>query len=722
MVAISQEYVPESDTPDVKPKDGGIEVASIIDERIRDGLIKASNWMAQAYQAHRYYRSDQHRQRAASKERNRIRLVANFIRRDVDLITAEILDGKPVVNPVGRHPKHYNLGRQLMQLLEWTRDEEDNWHSDLERVITSCIHIGEGVLFEGWDQYASDGRGCPVAIALDSRYVIWDDGAKELQRDDAQFIIWISYEYVMDIEARYPEIEGMVRPETDDHFLVPSSGRQSERDSTGGTGVLPYSSNRPDSERAWVKRQWEKKAVHETKYIYSDTKAPVTVIGQDGQEEPLTAKLFKLLTPEQKKGIDTRRTRRIELWEAISVNETLISYRLSPFDRSKGGHGRYPFAFFQYEVLPDEHRARGEIGFLRSVQDIMNESVTQMLEQLFLNNVGYWHVFSGSLTPEQRRRFSRIFYEPNQVVESQLGIPPPEHRGVNPSGLQSATASLPIIKDLADKISGIHDVDRGQVPGHIESGRAIRALQAKTSRLNLKIKRHVESGLQRATLLRLHNVLQLMRGPRVFEVTDIASGDNKVLFLGWDEQEVIGYYELVQGQHKDGKTGWTTAEGEEADIIVLNDQVARDAVFEKVRLTLDTGHKSNLLERQEQAEMVLNIVGPAAIPWAAKQLEWSNTEELLDAIEKRDAAVQMMSMAEDFEKETGMSAMEGLQKLMQELKAPTQPQGPGAPTPAPGGPPPPPGQQGAPGPSPVPPGAQATPGGPPSWDEPAMAI
>jgi len=225
------------------------------------------------------------------------------------------------------------------------------------------------------------------------------------------------------------------------------------------------------------------------------------------------------------------------------------------------------------------------------------------------------------------------------------------------------------------------------VPGHIESGRAIRALQAKTSRLNIKVKRHIEAGLQRATQLRLHNIMQFMRGTRVFEVTDSAAEQKKLLFMGWDEQEIAGYYDLQRGQHEDGKEGWMTPQGDEVEILVLNDQIARDAISERVRLTLDTGHKANQLERQEQAEMVLNIVGPAAIPWAAKQLEWSNAEELVEAIEARDEAMQMAAMAEEFAKKTGISAMEALQKLMQQMENPAPP----APPPAPGGNPPPPG-------------------------------
>ena len=663
-----------------------------------------------AYTSERYYRSEQFPTRTARRERNRIRLIANFIRRDVDLIAAEILDGKPVVNPQGRHPKHYELGRQLVQLIEWSRDEEENWFADLERAITGCIHVGEAALFEGWDQDADGGAGRPVAFAVDARFLLWDDTAEDLQRTDAEWIVWLAYEMVERIEAQWSDLEGQVQGEAAETYLVPAAvERVPPRGGPLSSGVPAPLKEQP---RAWVKRQWSKEHHWETYYQYKDSGERVRVVDGDGEEQDLDKALYRLLEPDQKEQVLPRRRRIEELWETVVVNDTVVEHHLSPFDRSNGGHGHYPFCFFSYEVLTDEPRARGEISFLKATQDIRNEVISQVLEQMFLNNVGYWSVFRGSMTPDEREKLTRIFESPHQVVESIQGTPRPEHVGVDGRGLQAAASLVPLFKSLADDTSGVHEVDRGAVPPQIQSGRAIRALQAKTSRLNLKIKRHIEAGLRRATVLRLHNLMHFLRGPRIVDILDPKTQEATPLYLGHSEQEITTYYQLRPGQDEEGNPTWTNPEGNPAKILVLNDQVAEEAVFERVRLTLDTGQEFNKLERLEQAEMVLNIVGPAGLEWAAEQLDWANRDTLLEAVKQRDTALQQLAMGEQFQKETGISVEEALQMV----RGGMAPQGPGmAPPggapggamPAPGGPVPP---GGVP---PVPPGPMP-PGGPPA--------
>jgi len=190
--------------------------------------------------------------------------------------------------------------------------------------------------------------------------------------------------------------------------------------------------------------------------------------------------------------------------------------------------------------------------------------------------------------------------------------------------------------------------------------------------------------------------MQFMRGPRVLEVTDPKKSQNKSLYLAHSLAEAVAYWTLKAEPGEDGEIKWVTPEGDEAEVMILNDRVASDTLFERVRLTLDTGREASRLERMEQAEMVLQSVGPAAIPWAAKQLDWANSEELLEAVAKRDAGLQQLQMAEEFKKETGLDIMEALQKVKGALGkgggpgGPHQPEGPmgaGPPAPPPGGPP-----------------------------------
>ena len=223
-----------------------------IREQLHFCLSEASGWLSEAKTSQRYYRSDQYRRGASRRDRDRVRLVANFIRRDVDLMVAEILDGKPVVNPGGRSPKQYELGRQLIQILEWSRDEEENWDSNQEYVITDCFHIGEGVLYEGWDQDADMGMGRPVGKWIDSRYCFWDPGSREPQKDDADYVYIIEHEKVDKIEARWPHLAGEVATETVEAFLSAEPGSfaaGARRNAMSPTTSTTMGSRQPSSMR-----------------------------------------------------------------------------------------------------------------------------------------------------------------------------------------------------------------------------------------------------------------------------------------------------------------------------------------------------------------------------------------------------------------------------------------------------------------------------------------
>ena len=606
-----------------------------VNQRVHECLAEAGGWIAEARLSQRYYRSDQYRKQTNGRERNRIRLVANFIRRDVDMMVAELLDGKPVVNPSGRHPKHFELARLLLQVLQYTRDEEDDWEQDVEAAITDCVHIGEGVIFEGWNQDADRGNGMPTAKRLDSRYVFWDYSATSMQRDDADFIIWLEYKNIEQIEDMWPQLRGQVQPETAEAFL-PQHQQQHFRAALGNAsyGTL-LGTSRGAPRKAWIRRQWSKK--HKFRYRYWDRETWDTAKLFDPVEEeevPMDKEGFNALSPDERDGIYEARVPYTELWESIVVGQTLVDHRLSPFDESNGGHGRYPFAFFPCNILPDESHARGEIGFLIQVQDITNEAISQYLNQLFLANVGFLHSYQGSMDEEEEEKLVNAGRDPMLHIRTRPGFNPPSFQGVNPTGMQAAASAIPLIKDvIMDAMSGIHRVDRGQAESAGQSGRAIRALQARTSLLSTKLVRHIESGLKRSTLLRLHNIMQFMRGNRVLQVSDPdkkRGGESKVLIIGHDEVEMVSHHGIqVQGDPENNTVKFMMPDGSEAELLVLNDEVAREVVYEQIQLKLDTGQEKNKLDREEDAHLVLQAVGAPALPWVARQLEWADPELLL---------------------------------------------------------------------------------------------
>ena len=633
-----------------------------VNERTQLEMTSNTVWLREGALANRYYRSDQYRRGIRTQDRSRIRTVANFIRRDIDHMEAEVLDAELVAIPTGRHGKNHEFGRQLHQVADWTRDEEEDWGHVQEKAIEDCFHIGEGYQYEGWNPEGDEGRGMPEAEFVDARFLLFDSCAKKPQLDDAQYVIWLEHRSIEDVEAQYGLAD--VEPEGWESLLP------ARQQSTYHANRLrrENASNRRGAEKVWVKHQFEKKKKWEARYWLAEDGSAAQYQG-----EAITPEVYRELPEKIRKQL-TKTTHPVEeLWETIVVNSQTVKHELSIYDKSNGGHGHYPFARYYYVQLKDEARARGEIGFLVGVQDITNETISSYLTQLFLANVGYLHSYRGSIPPEEQEKIPRIGVDPLVTLETRYGMPPPEWRGLNPTGAQVHAQAMPTIREISDKVSGVQDVERGQIPGHIQSGRAIRALQAKASRLGTKTRRHIEDGMKRAMLLRLHNIMQFMRGNRLVEVTAPDKTEDKILLLGHDEMEIAAGNGLIpQPDPETGEMAWVTPEGKPAEILVLNDEVAREAIFKKIKLHLDTGRQANRLERKEEAEMVLNIAGRDALHWVAKEMEWNNPDELMEQVEQGDQGRQIMEQMQQIEQQTGLSIQEQLQLLQQSLQGDPQ--------------------------------------------------
>ena len=129
--------------------------------RIEAGIAEMGEWSYEAERAWEYYQSHQWQNMDLRERQRTIPIVANVIRRDVDQMTSRILDAEPVVNPKGRHQRYTEFGKNLVDVVAWTRDAEENWFNDLEDTIQDCFHAGEGLMMELWNQSAANGLGMP---------------------------------------------------------------------------------------------------------------------------------------------------------------------------------------------------------------------------------------------------------------------------------------------------------------------------------------------------------------------------------------------------------------------------------------------------------------------------------------------------------------------------------------------------------------------------------
>ena len=211
------------------------DIAKLLNARLRAGVEEAGEWADEARRAYNYYASDQFEDMEDEDLGRTMPFVANIIRRDVDQIVARVLDAEPMVNPRGRHETNYDLGKLLVDVLQWTRDEELNWWDDQEDVITDMLHTGEGILFEHWDPESMRGLGMPKAKHVDPRFIVWDPSAREWQRQDGAWVIHFEPTRVSRHRRRLPRI--LPRRQYGRKPVHQSWRRQKRYEAFGGCGA-----------------------------------------------------------------------------------------------------------------------------------------------------------------------------------------------------------------------------------------------------------------------------------------------------------------------------------------------------------------------------------------------------------------------------------------------------------------------------------------------------
>ncbi len=647
------------------PPDGESVALEVRQELDRE-IAVARAWRRASDMGNRYYRSDQYRRRR-NDDQHRINMVINYVRPNADLSVNAVLDAEPVVTPWGRHASNGQFAQTMVDVLSWTRDEEEDYQADIEDGITDTVHNGEGVWYEGFNAFADEGQGMPETKWIDSRYAYWDSSAKKWQRDDAAYVFTLEHLPTKDIQKQW-ELEEEPAPEGLELFL---NANQLSRlriklgEPSGGSGGASLDG----VNRAWVIRRWKKQTVWERRYF--EAGEPATVDG-----EPMGRKGYDSLTAEEQSQVVELSVPQTELWESVVCGKELLEHHVSPVCKTRGGHGHYPFGFAQGARLRDEGRAWGEIGFLIGISDVRNEVVSMLLDQAFLGNSGYMNVISGSVIGDDLKKVNQIGSKFPLTITTQMGMPAPHWEGINPAQTSVFSNLMPMIDSIQDRQTGHGPFDRGELVSQQYSGRAIRAIQAKADLLGISLRKHIESGMKRITLLRLDNIAHFMRGLRVAEITNPKTGDDEAIYVGDSEQEiVVGHQLQVTQDPQTGEKVYVGPDGKPSRILVLSNDAKRDNVLDKIRLRLDTDREANRIEREEAAKEVLGIAGPGALNWYIRQMSdvLNDSETLLGDLSRYNGGMQMVAKLEEMGKRQGVAPQQLLDMMEQAFQRTSRP-------------------------------------------------
>lgn len=693
----------------IEDEEDGASPIEILDQRLQAAITEAHEWGREAEESRRYYRSSQWRDMTERERKRVIPLTVNIIRQPTNRIVATILDAEPIVSPLGRHEKDHDLAKMLTQAVKWTRDEENNWFNDLEESITDMVQVGEGYLEEKFDWTASGGKGMPRAEWVDSRFLVFDPMSKFWQREDAAWIIKFIPRKVKYLEGKYEEeLKGeKVRADVPDFFL---SGYDAMRykDYNKQYGRYPEIGKGADAEwmenMAYERVMWHKKIRWEDRFI--DPKGGV-ILGPDGK--PISTKAALGLDKSEKRYIRHVKIPVTELWETIGVNSHEVRNEVSEYDVSKGGHGEYPISHFSYVRMRDRARAMGEIPFLLGLQDMHNRTASRWLEQLLVAGTNMVVSTKGSLPAESKEKLLTISDKPMQHIEVYPGFQPPQVMAGNPTGAQLFASGTQMFQQWFDQLAGDYQVNRGDMP-YQTSGKGIRALQSSADLINVITRRHVESGLRQATILRIGNIIQNMKGGRLAEVTDTKTKEGKKIFIGQSMKEIQDEFNLqtmmIPGTEQPMIHPITNepmalidpATGEMAATMVLSEEAVSGVDYRRITFELDTGKQRDRAERQQFAEALLQYAGAPALKWALELMEAPNREQLEEDLANNNAAEGLLKQIEAIAEKYKTTPDHVMELILQQVQQAVQAPAPGEAPPA--------------GPGPVPPGGGVPPGQP----------
>lgn len=143
--------------------------------------------------------------------------------------------------------------------------------------------------------------------------------------------------------------------------------------------------------------------------------------------------------------------------------------------------GRFPFFLFKDIDVPFQFWGEGEVRWLLSPQEAINDLSNQIIDNARHTANQIWVIDKNAGVPK-----GTLTNRPGLIIRKNPGTS--VERSTPPSMPMYVSEKINSLKMDIEVISGVHDVTRGQNPTGLESGAAIMALQeAAQTRIRLKI-------------------------------------------------------------------------------------------------------------------------------------------------------------------------------------------------------------------------------------------
>lgn len=356
----------------------------------------------------------------------------NLIYSTIESMRPIVFDGNPKFECVPATAEALQYSKDIDTALDY------EWHRTKmrEKLISNSIYtfvLGTSVIMLPYvysDNDEFDGNVCPVIVNPFNLYP--DPLATSVE--DAEYIIYATYEHENKLKKRYPEYADKIDGGDIKYEELVNSRNENAR-ITNQTLLL----------EVWCRDY--------TTIEYEEV---------DKNGEKTKKKKFKY-----PKG-------RVII--CAPELELVFEDKENPYES-----GRFPFFIFKNTNVPFKFWGEGEVKYLLSPQQAVNDLSNQVIDNAKHTANMQWIIDKNAGIPK-----GELTNRPGLIIRKNPGA---EVRRDSPPSMPMYVSEMITRNEQAiEVISGVHDITRGQTPTGIESASAIQALQeAANQRIRLKI-------------------------------------------------------------------------------------------------------------------------------------------------------------------------------------------------------------------------------------------
>ena len=399
--------------------------------------------------------------------------IVNQVWSSVETVLGHVADGLPEPNCSSRRPEFKEKAKKCAKWLKYVADR-NNLDQEVQHPTRSACVTGLGWLSVEWDMTADNGRGDVLIKAVDEKFVYVAPYARNLQ--EALYVI----------EAKNIPRDTMLK-------LYPERGKYVPPGVWDGT---------LNNLRAYAESNRQNAGSPDYSLLTTTTGSDSRWSGSSGVTGGSKSNLVTLLKAYIRQDDGTMRL-------VVVANGVLLSDDLSPYDDDD-------FPYVPFNVCPtlDTIKGRSLVQFIEGLQDILNQSISLLIDQQ-------------RFAADPMLIVSAQNLEDGQLVDNRPGAVLPNsdvgHEGyswLTAPGFNAAWLQIQeLVNDYMDSVLGRVDILKGERPAGVNTLGGLEIIRDEANVRMRTMIRWILASIKRMYLLALSRLRQFAKDERTLRVT-----------------------------------------------------------------------------------------------------------------------------------------------------------------------------------------------------------